>query len=161
MPSKGILPQNIQTLIGEIGERQVLLQLSLPCRGTKWRVYLSPGEPGYGVLLRNQETQSEVLIQVKTLQRLHRLSPVADIVGSLLSNEEYFASDFLIGYWLEDNSFYIVPKQDLRKAHSGERVVWRFSFTVKAKAEAQSALARYRDAWQLIDPALDKITSDS
>lgn len=45
------LPQNIQALIGEIGEKQVLLRQSLLTLGTDWRVFRNLGEAGYDVLL--------------------------------------------------------------------------------------------------------------
>ncbi len=161
MPSKGILPQNIQTLIGEIGERQVLLQLSLRCRGTKWRVFLSLGEPGYDVLLLNQETHRELRIEVKARQRMYTTSRNPKSVGFVLTDVEHRACHFLIAYLLDDNSFYIVPKQDLKKAHSGDSVLWRFSFTVNVEGKPPEAVAKYWNAWQLIDQALDRITSDS
>lgn len=45
------LPQNIQSLIGEIGEKQVLLRQSLLTLDTDWQVFRDLGEAGYDVLL--------------------------------------------------------------------------------------------------------------
>lgn len=40
------LSQNIQTLIGEIGEKQVLLRLAIYCHGINWNVFHNLGESG-------------------------------------------------------------------------------------------------------------------
>ena len=61
------LPQNIQALVGEIGERQVLLRLSiLSHQRPKWHAFRNLGESGYDVLLLNSGTDERICVEVKT-----------------------------------------------------------------------------------------------
>ena len=64
------LPQNIQALVGEIGELQVLLRLSILAHQTDWEVFHNLGEAGYDVLLLNSITANRIRIEVKTRQKL-------------------------------------------------------------------------------------------
>ena len=56
MTSQKKLPQNIQALIGEIGEKQVLLRLYLLVHENSWEVFQNLGEAGFDVLLLNATT---------------------------------------------------------------------------------------------------------
>jgi hypothetical protein len=62
------LPQNIQPLIGE---KQVLLRLSMLIHGTPSDVFHDLGEAGYDVLLQHPDTEHRIRIEVKTRQCMY------------------------------------------------------------------------------------------
>lgn len=88
MPSKGILPQNIQTLIGEIGERQVMLRPCLLVHGTPWEAFHNLGEAGYDILLLNQTSGQRVRIEVKARQRMYTTGKARRTVLYFLTDGE-------------------------------------------------------------------------
>ena len=71
MTSRKKLPQNIQALIGEIGEKQVLLRLYLLVHENSWDVFHNLGEAGFDVLLQNSTTGEKIRVEVKTRQKLY------------------------------------------------------------------------------------------
>ena len=58
------LPQNVQALIGEIGEKQVLLRLLLLTLDTPWEVFHNLGESGYDILLLNPQSKERVRVGI-------------------------------------------------------------------------------------------------
>jgi hypothetical protein len=111
------LPQNIQALIGEIGEKQVLLRLSLLVHQTEWRVFQNLGDAGYDLLLLKSHSGDQICIEVKTRQSLYTTGKKRNMLQYFLTDGEYQACDFLIAYDLEHNVFYIVPKRDLKRTN--------------------------------------------
>ena len=146
------LPQNIQALIGDIGEKQVLLRLFLLVQDTPWEVFRNVGEAGYDILLLNPQTNERVRIEVKTRQRMYTTGKPDRPVHFRLTDGEYQACDSLVAYFLDRNAFYIVPKSDLKEAHSGNRTYWRFILTTNKQGKPHPRFAQYQDAWQNIHP---------
>lgn len=146
------LPQNIQALIGDIGEKQVLLRLFLLVQDTPWEVFRNVGEAGYDILLLNPQTNERVRIEVKTRQRMYTTGKPNRPVHFRLTDGEYQACDSLVAYFLDLNAFYIVPKSDLKEAHSGNRTYWRFILTTNKQGKLHPRFAQYQDAWQNIHP---------
>mgnify|MGYP005843222551 FL=1 len=144
------LPQNIQALIGEIGEKQVLLRLFLLVHGTPWEVFHNLGEAGYDVLLQRQDTGERIRIEVKTRQRMYTTSQRRGTVQFFLTDGEYKACDFMAACFLDHNGFYVVPKQDLKEAHSGRRTLWKFVLTVTKEGKPHPRFEKYRDAWHTL-----------
>jgi len=146
------LPQNIQALIGEIGEKQILLRLFLLVQHTPWEVFHNLGETGYDILLLNPENGERIRIEVKTRQRMYTTGKQRRMVHFFLTDGEYQACDFLVAYFMDHNGFYIVPKSDLKQARSGKRTRWRFTLTMNKQDEPHPRFAPYRDAWHTIHP---------
>ena len=146
------LPQNIQALIGEIGEKQVLLRLFLLVRSTSWEVFRNLGEAGYDILLLNPDTDERIRVEVKTRQRMYTTSKQPQRVHFFLTDGEYHVCDFVVAYLMDHDGFYIVPKTDLKEAHSGERTKWRFTLTMTKSGEPHPRFAKYRDAWRMLHP---------
>jgi hypothetical protein len=146
------LPQNIQALIGEIGEKQVLLRLYMLTHGTPWNVFHNLGEAGFDVLIMNSKTGEKVRIEVKTRQKLYTTGKHSDQVHFVLTDGEYQACDFMIGYLLDANDFYIVPKMDLKKAMVNGIPRWRLVVTHNKAGEPHPRFQRFRNAWTCLHP---------
>ena len=146
------LPQNIQALIGEIGEKQVMLRLCLLVHDTPWEVFHNLGETGYDILLIKPPTGERIRIEVKARQYLYTTTTKPLRVLFFLTDREYRACDFLVAYFLDHNGFYVVPMKDLKEAHSDTKTLWRFGLTMNSRGEPHPHFAQYRDAWTSIHP---------
>ena len=71
---KDKLPQNIQHLLMEIGEKMVLFRLFLLLKDTEWDVYQNLGEAGCDLVILNRIGNRKLKIEVKTRQRLYSTS---------------------------------------------------------------------------------------
>ena len=155
MPS--ILPQNIQALIGEIGEKQVLLRLAILAHQVRgWDVFYNLGQSGYDVLLMNSRTRERICIEVKTRQKIYSTAKNVGRVQFYLTALEYEACDFLVAYFLDHNDFYIVPKSDLKSVSGGKR--WRFFLTFLKGGQPSPTLDKYRNNWGSIHKDFRKIS---
>jgi hypothetical protein len=142
------LPQNIQALIGEIGEKQVLLRLAILVHQTPgWEVFYNLGEAGYDVLLLKSGSNERIRIEVKARQRLYTTGKTQRRVNFFLTNGEYQACDFLIAYFIDHNRFYIVPRTELKPTQVNGRVRWRFTLS---PARDSSSRVQYLDAWETL-----------
>lgn len=144
------LPQNIQALVGEIGELQVLLRLSILAHQTDWEVFHNLGEAGYDVLLLNSITANRIRIEVKTRQKLFTTGKNRHLVHFFLTDGEYQACDFLVAYFLDNNEFYIVPKSELSEAKSRGIVRWRFTLRLNRKDLQSANQKKFLDKWELL-----------
>ncbi len=146
------LLQNIQALIGEIGEKQVLLRLFLLIQGTPWQLYHNLGEEGYGLLMLNQETRETIYVDVKTRRSPSNTNPLRRRIKFSLSEKEYKNCDFLVAYLIDTNGFYVVPRQDLEAVTIGSTQRWRFVLEMDENGHPTPHCARYRDAWHTLHP---------
>lgn len=146
------LPQNVHALIGEIGEKQVLLRLFLLVRDTPWNVFHNLGEAGFDLLLMHSKTGEKIRIEVKTRQKLYTTGKHPNRVHFMLTDKEYQSSDFLIGYLLDTNDFYIVPKMDLKRAQTDGKVRWRIIVTLTKTGEPHPRFQKNRNAWYQLHP---------
>lgn len=144
------LLQNIQALIGEIGEKQVLLRLFLLIQGTCWQLYHNLGEEGYGLLLLNQETRETIYVDVKTRRSPSNSIKLRRRIKFSLTDEDYKNCDFLVAYLIDTNGFYIVPRADLEEVYVGSTRRWRFVLEMDENGEPLPHCARYRDAWHTL-----------
>ena len=145
------LPQNIQALVGKIGEEQVLLRLALLTHQIpSWEVFYNLGQPGFDILLLNSSSGERICIEVKARQRLYSTATHKRSVIFQLTVSEYKACDYLIAYFLDHNDFYIVPKSDLKPISSGR--LWRFLLTLNASGKPHPRFEQYRNDWSRFHP---------
>ncbi|MEQ8906411.1 hypothetical protein [Ekhidna sp.] len=164
------IPQTIQNLIGEVGEGLVLFKLYELCQDSKkLEVFKNYSEPGYDCGIRIMDPlkkgkSDKVKIEVKARQRLISVSESKNSAHFTLTENERKCADFLVGYWLEYNHFFIVPVNDLNKVKSGEKdgkakYVYKHIATRSAskKVKFESEIDRYTqkshgyfDKWDLI-----------
>jgi len=144
------LPQSIQALIGEIGERQVLLRLLLHTLEKPWQVFQNMNEFGFDILLVNADTARQVRVEVKTRQRIYTTGKINRAVHFTLTHGEYQASDFLVAYFLDFNEFYVVPTKDLKQSRSGKKILWKYILGMLRDGTPSPVRERYLDRWDLI-----------
>jgi hypothetical protein len=142
-----ILPQNIKTLTGEIGEKQVLLRLLLLAHNTAWYVFQNLGESGFDILLLHSKTGEKIRIEVQTCQKLYTMEKKPEQVEFELGDEEYQSCDYLIGYLLVANDFYMVHKQVLKRAQTDGKTRWKFVVPLTEAGEPDPQFQAYRNAW--------------
>ncbi len=107
------VPQNMKDVIKEIGELSCVFWLYSYFSKSGWSVYRNFDEPGYDILLLNEQMTKKngIRIEVKTRQRLVS-SPSNKYMTSAyftLSQMEREKADCLVACWLEKNWFFIVP----------------------------------------------------
>lgn len=143
------LPQNIQTLVGDIGEQQVLLRLGiLAHQRPGWQVFRNIGEAGFDILLVNQKRKKRVAIEVKTRQKLYTTGKNRNSIAFQLTAGEYQSCDFLIAHLLERGLFLIVRKAELKRISGGR--LWRFVLTLNNQGVPHPRFQKSVDAWHLL-----------
>ena len=149
VPSR--LAQNIQSLIGAIGEQQVLLRLALFChQHPEWRVYQNVGDSGYDILLETR--RKRVPIEVKTRQGMFSVQGKNRAFHFTLTKGEHDRSEFLVAYILDSNDFFIVPTEDLSPVPGGRS--WRFSVGRRKDGSFSEHARPFHHAWHLISADL-------
>jgi hypothetical protein len=154
--------QNISDLIGEIGERMALFKLyELTHTHKHLEIFKNYSDSGYDIGVRNSRTGKKVKIEVKARQRL--VTTAADKSKNTchftLTENEKESADFLVGYWLEDNSFFIVPTDKLGKSKNSSKTVYKHIVTRYKNPKDENriyseASMKYFDEWK---PILDFI----
>lgn len=146
------LPQNIQHLLMEIGEKMVLFRLFLLAKNTEWDVYQNLGESGCDIILLNKNDNSKLKIEVKTRQRLYSISDDKRIntVHYTITENEYLNCDFVICYWVEENVFFILPKSELKQTSSNGKTIYKFIVRKLKDGSFDSDSSRFLDKWNNI-----------
>jgi hypothetical protein len=156
LKTKTKLSQNIQALIGEIGEKQVLLRLSILVHQTKWEVFHNLGEAGYDILLMNAVTGERIRIEVKARQRLYTTGKARRRVNFFLTNGEYQACDFLIAYFVDSNGFYIIPREELKRATVRDQIRWRYTLAFSHLSQTDQGKGDFFNAWETLHPDFER-----
>lgn len=153
------LPQNIQNLLMEIGEKSVLFKLFLLTKeNPDWEVYHNLNDTGYDLILLKKQTSKRVRIEVKTRQRLYTTSDEKKkrIVHYTITKNEYENSDFIIAYWFEKNYYFIVPISGLSETSSNGVPVYKFIVREKVDGDIDENSKQYLDKWGLLLKEMNK-----
>ena len=154
------LPQNINNLLMEIGEKSTIFYLYLLTRKKKWNVYYNLNEVGCDIVLIESGTQRQLNIEVKSRQRLYTTGKNKGFHSQVTENE-YRNIDFMIGYWFEKNIYFIVPKNKLKMTMNNSKRSYYLPIAPKKDGSVGGAQSKYVDNWKLIAdvmgsrPALD------
>lgn len=153
--NKNKLPQNINNLIMEIGEKQVLLRLFLLIQKSNksWNVFYNINDPGYDIVLLNKNNNKKLQIEVKTRQRIYTTSKNITFSFTLTENE-YNNIDFLVAYYLDKNIFFIVPKLNIQKTTSKGKNIYYYKITESSGKTLNNRYNEYLDRWDLIENML-------
>lgn len=122
-------PQNISALLSEIGEKMVLFKLyQLTHENDDIEIFKNYSESGYDIGIRDSITGEKVKIEVKTRQRLITTSSENNKNNCqfTLTKNEKESADFLIGYWLDFNIFFIVPTSQLTSVKSNKKDIYKY-----------------------------------
>lgn len=156
---KDKLPQNIQNLLMEIGEKSVLFRLFLLTKeNPNWEVYHNLNDTGYDVALLKKNSSERIRIEVKTRQRLYTTSDEKKkrIVHYTVTKNEYENSDFIIAYWVEKNYYFIVPTCDLSETSSNGIPIYKFIVREKVNGDIDEKSKEYLDNWDLLLKQMNK-----
>ena len=143
------IPQNIQHLLMEIGEKSVLFRLFLLTKEfPECKVYQNLSGVGYDILFL--KGNKEIKIEVKTRQRLYTTSTgsQAKTVQFTVTKNEYDNCNFIVAYWYEKNYYFIVPKADLRETSSNGNSVFKFIVRELGNGKLDENSLKYRDKWE-------------
>ena len=139
----------------------MLLHLSIRLLSRpEWRVFKNYTESGCDlVIVRNTHNAlgRQIKIEVKTRQNLVTDRRNQNGVHFTLSQAERDASDFLVAYWLDRNSFFVVPRDELRPVNNGNKKSYKFiAYFSTRSGEYTEHSARFLNQWDSIMNALDK-----
>lgn len=143
------LPQNINNLIMEIGEKSVLFRLFLLTKNTDWNVYYNLNGVGFDIALVNQEKNQDLKIEVKTRQRLYTTSKQKHF-NYTVTESEYNNMDILICYWYELNKYFILPKKGLSKTSSNNDIKYYIRAGLTKDNRVFDSIALFEDKWEYI-----------
>jgi hypothetical protein len=158
------IPQNIQALIADIGEKMVLFKLFEKSNKHKeLEIYKNYSDVGYDIGIRNNDTGQKIRVEVKTRQRLITTGKSRNNVHFTLTSNEFHNSDFVVGYWIEKNDFFIVPTIELDESNSGSKKVYKLIVTDYKNGSGYSPrMQNLANNWErVIKAALQKETLES
>lgn len=148
--SKQKLPQNIQHLLMEIGEKMVIFRLFLLTINTPWDVYSNLGEAGCDLLLVHNKRNEKLKVEVKTRQRLYTTGKHPELVQFTVTESEYNNCDFVVGYLLEHNYFFIIPRDELSPTSSNGKGLYKFVVRLKQDGSLNPGGEKFQNRWDLI-----------
>lgn len=144
------VPQPVQEMLGELGEKSVMAYLALKaCENKKYEVFKNINEPGYDILLINKETGKKTKIEVKTRQRIYTTSEHNHFSFDI-TELEYMSCDVVICYWWEKNTYFIVPKENLTKTSSNEKPCYKFWIKPGADGKLKAEITPYINNWAFL-----------
>lgn len=153
--NKEKLPQNMQNLLMEIGEKAVLFHLFILAKNTSWDVYYNLGEVGCDLVLIDSQTNKKLKLEVKTRQRMYTTSKDANITHFTITEIERNSSDYVICYWFEENAFFIVPIDKLTATSSNGKPLFKFIVRKCADGSFDSKSQVFLNKWDIIKSILD------
>lgn len=158
------LPQNILTLLQDIGENLTLFNLYLLTKDTSWTVYKNLGDKGCDIILQHNNNtlpnnKGKIKIEVKTRQRRYTTSKrerSKSIIHLSLSPNEYKHCDFVIGYWQDRNTFFIVPKNKLKPGGKTKKI-YRIIIGQNKDGSFSKNAQHFHENWDLIKDRMMKV----
>jgi hypothetical protein len=150
---------SLNKAIGNVGEHIVARELF----ELDYKVYIgyTTNEKDFDLLVEHKETRNVKKIQVKVTSLNH--NDYASYNGKVIYHKNQGQSnfDFLIGYMLNYNLFYIIPVLDLESVFLAPQIkkpIERWKVSVKLnwlhKYNLKSKAKPYLNAWHLIEKAL-------
>lgn len=151
------LPQAAQHLLMEIGEKQVLFRLLVLIQDKGWEAYQGLNDSGCDIVLINKKDFSKIKIEVKTRQKIHSNAKNQSHVLFNLTENEYRNCDFLVGYWLEENAFFILPKIELNVVLVKGKKQYRFRAYKDKNDQFNKMSKTFLNKWEFILDLMDSL----
>lgn len=120
------LSQNLKTALQEVGELSALLYLSLLIadEGVEgWKAFRNYVDEGCDIVIVGHGKQ--INVEVKTRQTI-AVAGDENVCNFTVTEKERFSARFLIAYWFNRSTFFIVPTEDLRPVRSGGDTLYKF-----------------------------------
>jgi hypothetical protein len=149
------LPQNLKTVLQEIGELSALLflHMTIDQKGFDgWKVFRNYADEGCDLVLMGPDCQ--INIEVKTRQSL-LVSRHQNKVQFTITKKEKESSHFVLAYWFNRSTFFIVPTDDLHETSSNGKPVFKFTARYSEKDDDFTDSCKcYADDWTRIVEAI-------
>lgn len=123
----GELPQNLKIALQEIGELSTLfyLHMLIDEQGHEgWKVFRNYADEGCDLVLMGPGKQ--INIEVKTRQTL-KVSKEPNLAQFTITKKEKESLHFVIAFWFNKSTFFIVPTSELRETTSNDKVLYKFT----------------------------------
>ena len=149
------LPQNLKTVLQEIGELSALLLLHMTIERAElkgWKVFRNYADEGCDLVLLGPGSQ--INLEVKTRQSLV-VSRKPNQVQFTITSKEKEASRFVLAYWFNKSTFFVVPTEDLRETISNGKPLYKFTARYSERNTAFTDSCRsYADDWARVVEAI-------
>ncbi len=153
----GQLPQNLKTALQEIGELSALLFLHMTRDQEgldRWKVFRNYTDEGCDLVLMGPSCQ--INLEVKTRQSL-LVSRQPNMVQFTITKKEKESSQFVLAYWFNKSTFFIVPTEDLRETSSNGKTLFKFTARYsEVDTDFTNACKCYADDWARIVLAINE-----
>lgn len=101
-------------------------------------------------MLINEQSNDRIRLEVKTRQRLHTTGKRRNQIQFTVTESEYLNCDFVIGFWLEHNKFFVIPRNALSPTTSRGKRLYKFVARVKKDGEVGGKASEFINQWDLI-----------
>lgn len=153
------LPQAVQHLLMEIGEKTVLYHLIVMIQGKEWEAYQGLNDYGCDIVLIRKENYSKIKIEVKTRQKMYSKAKSQNTAFFNLSENEFKNCDFVVGYWFEENSFFVLPKDELKENMNKGKKGHGFRARKDKNGQLNDESKKYHNKWEYILNEVDRLTA--
>jgi hypothetical protein len=153
------LSQNYKALLQEVGEGAVVISLAVRMESKPgWTLFKNFTEHGCDLVLQRRDSNhdtNQVKIEVKTRQNLLTKRVNRGALHFTVTEKERGSSDYLVAYWFDRHTFFIVPCNELKPVKVNDDTAYKF---IAYWSEKQGCFTedseKWRDRWDLI---LDKL----
>ncbi len=145
------LPQNLKTTLQEIGELSALLYLHLMLEKEEikgWKVFRNYADEGCDLVLMGPKSQ--INLEVKTRQTI-MVSRNPNQVQFTITKKERDSSRFVLAYWFNKSTFFIVPTSELKKTSSNGTELYKFHAAYsESNSDFTDSSRPYAHDWQRV-----------
>lgn len=138
----------------------VLFHLLILMQGKEWEAYQGLNDTGCDIVLISKENFRKIKIEVKARQKMYSNAKNKNTALFNLTENEFKNCDFVVGYWLEENAFFILPKEELREYIVNGKKEYRFRARKNRNGQLNSESTSYRDKWEYILNKMDQGLQD-
>jgi hypothetical protein len=149
------LSQNYKALLQEVGEGAVVISLAVRMADKPgWTLFKNFTEHGCDLVLQRRDSNHEtnqVKIEVKTRQNILTKRVNRGALHFTVTPKERESADFLVAYWFDRHTFFIVPSAELKPVKVHDGVAYKFIAYWSEKQGCFTADSdQWRDRWDLI-----------
>jgi hypothetical protein len=150
------LPQNLKTALQEVGELSSLIYLHLliECKEHKeWKVFRNYADAGCDIVLMGPGKQ--INLEVKSRQTI-TASGNPNVCHFTVTPNERKSCQFVLAYWLNKETFFIVPTSDLKSVNSNGKVLYKFIAAYsESNLDFTDSCRHYAGDWAAISEAIE------
>ena len=149
------LSQNLKTALQEVGELSALLYLHLLITDEGldgWKVFRNYADEGCDLVILGHGRQ--INIEVKTRQTI-AVAGDANTCHFTVTEKERNCSQFVLAYWFNRSTFFVVPAENLRPVSSNGTTLYKFVARYSEQNTDYADASRpYAHDWERIRQAI-------